>query len=158
MQEELRVGLEAKLPEIRRYRAFSDARVSLNPALIPPPGHIRYAPPEVRERVELVEATTEAAEGSLDASAGADSGSSIGELEPDETDPEEVEHLPDETAEPVNCPVCSAVVPGGSSYCPYCGARVVPGTCVGCGAMLDPTWVFCPECGRQREDRSVGSP
>lgn len=52
MQDELRAGLEETLPDIRRYRAFPDARVWLNPSEIPPPGHIRYAPPELRDQVE----------------------------------------------------------------------------------------------------------
>jgi hypothetical protein len=52
MQDELRAGLEETLPDIRRYRAFPDVRVWLNSDEIPPPGHIRYAPPEVRDQAE----------------------------------------------------------------------------------------------------------
>ncbi len=52
MQDEVRAGLEETLPDIRRYRAFPDARVWLNPEKIPPPGDIRFAPPEVRDRAE----------------------------------------------------------------------------------------------------------
>ena len=52
MQDEVRAGLEETLPDIRRYRAFPDARIWLNPDKIPPPGHIRYAPPELRDRAE----------------------------------------------------------------------------------------------------------
>jgi len=52
MQDEVRAGLEETLPDLRRYRAFPSVRVWLNPDEIPPPGHIRYAPPEVRDQIE----------------------------------------------------------------------------------------------------------
>ena len=63
MQDEVRAGLEETLPDIRRYRAFPAVRVWLNPDEIPPPGHIRYAPPEVREQIEwsVPQATGDAA-------------------------------------------------------------------------------------------------
>ena len=138
MQQELRAGLEETLPDIGRYRAFPDRRVTLNPDLIPPPGHIRYAPPEIRQRADLIEAMAE----ELAADAGPAPGAAP------------VEEL--ETAEV--CPVCLTEAPGRSKYCPFCGARLTPGACSGCGAPLDPTWRFCAECGMQRDDRPSESP
>ena len=150
MQNELRAGLEETLPDIRRYRAFPDTRVSLNSSLIPPPGHIRYAPPEVRERADLLEPATEEAEEPRE----------LAEVEDDAegVDAEEIEPVTTEPTEPEECPMCSVEIPAQSSYCPFCGARVVPGSCVSCGATLDPTWLFCSECGRPRDDRVTDSP
>jgi hypothetical protein len=161
MQDELRAGLEETLPDIRRYRAFSDTRVSLNSALIPPPGHIRYAPPEVRERADLPETSSDEAEEARELGEIKEIEAKeveTEEVEDEQTEAEEIEPVMAELTGPEECPVCSVEIPAQSSYCPYCGARVVPGTCVACGATLDPTWLFCSECGRPRDDRAIDSP
>ena len=51
MQAEVKAGLEEMYPDARRFHAFSDVKVRLNPERIPPPGDIRYAPPELQEEV-----------------------------------------------------------------------------------------------------------
>jgi hypothetical protein len=137
VQEELRAGIEEKLPDIRRYRAFPAARVWLNSAAIPPPGHIRYAPPELRERSEWREPPT-VPDGEPDSSAAVDEPAS------------EAHDLVAE--EPEDCPSCQAEVPSGAAYCPFCGTRLVPGACRACGAVLEPAWRFCPECGAAHEN------
>ncbi|HSG82671.1 MAG TPA: zinc ribbon domain-containing protein [Gemmatimonadota bacterium] len=142
MQQELRAGLEETLPDIRRYHAFPDTRVWLNADLIPPPGHIRYAPPELRQRSDLLEAMTE--------QPAPQAGQSPGGAAPLEAAAEP------ET--PEVCPVCVVEIPAGSAYCPFCGARLTPGVCRSCGASLDPTWRFCAKCGIQRDDRPDDSP
>lgn len=135
VQEELRAGIEEKLPDIRRYRAFPDARVWLNSAAIPPPGHIRYAPPELRERSEWREPPPVAPS---EPTAAVD--------EPAPEDPE------DRSDPPENCPGCRAEVPAGSAYCPFCGRRLLPGACRACGAVLEPAWRFCPDCGAAHDN------
>jgi hypothetical protein len=145
MQQEVRAGLEETLPDIRRYRAFPDTRIMLNPDLIPPPGHIRYAPPEIRQRAELVEALAEELAADADQAPGAEAAAAPVEKA-------------QEPAVPEVCPLCLTEAPGHSKYCPFCGARLTPGVCSGCGASLDPTWRFCAECGMQRDDRPSDSP
>ncbi len=135
VQDELRAGIEEKLPDIRRYRAFPDARVWLNAALIPPPGHIRYAPPELRDRSEWRDPP----------------GQDVSPHPDDEVEPETgAAEAPIDAVQ--NCPACQAEVPGRATYCPFCGVRLVPGACQSCGAVLEPVWHFCPECGAARAD------
>jgi hypothetical protein len=78
MQAELRAGLEEPLPDINRYKAFPDVRVWLNAEIIPPPGDIRYAPPEMRERSEWA---TPAVESASAEPAGASDGTGESETE-----------------------------------------------------------------------------
>jgi hypothetical protein len=142
MQEELRAGLEETLPDIRRYLAFPDTRVWLNAEMIPPPGNIRYAPPELRQRSDVLEAMAQPpASGAGDSADGAALSEAVAEPEATEV-----------------CPVCVVELPAGSAYCPFCGARLTPGVCRSCGASLDPTWRFCAKCGIERDDRPADSP
>lgn len=148
VQEELRAGLDEKLPDIRRYRAFPEARVRLNPDLIPPPGHIRYAPPELRQRADWPDAVGEPEKPEADGGA---PGMRVEELGPDGREVDEADSAAAMSAEV--CPVCEAGVPVDSVFCPFCGARLAPGTCRVCGASLDPVWLFCSTCGTPRQDR-----
>lgn len=50
LQESVREALFAPVPDARRFRAFPDAEVRLEPGAVPPPSDTRYAPPEVRKR------------------------------------------------------------------------------------------------------------
>jgi hypothetical protein len=151
MQEELKAGLAEALPDIRRYRAFPDMRVSLDAELVPPPGHIRYAPPEVRERLEWLEGA--AAPHDPVASPGAT-------REPEGPAPMRDEAAgggaPSEAAPAGVCAACGAEAPAAASFCPFCGARLTPGICRSCGANLERAWRFCAECGVPRDVKRGG--
>lgn len=57
------------------------------------------------------------------------------------------------------CPRCGALARAGQSFCPGCGAALLPQTlydsycqkhrrCPGCGTVLASDARFCPGCGR----------
>lgn len=136
VQEELRAGLQESLPDIRRFLAFPDVRVRLNADKVPPPGDIRYAPPELREGVDWVSEAIESREEEL-----------AGEPQPGEEPAAAEEAGP---ASPAFCPMCGGETPGSATFCPFCGRRLTPEACRTCGADLDPVWSFCSECGTPR--------
>lgn len=180
MQDELRAGLEETLPDIRRYRAFPDARIWLTPDKIPPPGHIRYAPPELRDRAEwsappvrddaalpdspLEEAIVEeerieeeysVEEAELDDVV-------LREDHPEGGVSEETAAFhaePSAVVEPATeleiCPQCGTDLPVGVAFCPFCGTRLSPQTCEACGSELESAWRFCAACGAPRSGRST---
>ncbi len=165
MQEELRAGLEEALPDLRRHRAFAAAEVRLNPREIPPPGHTRYAPPEVRERNDWRGDALEAAApdaGPLAESqapqTAAGQGSEPPSSEPEAAPVEEPTELtPASEAELEFCPSCGGDLPARAAFCPYCGFRLLPETCDSCGAELQPDWRFCADCGMPRDSRPADS-
>ena len=178
MQDEVLAGLDETLPDIRRFRAFPDARIWLNPDKIPPPGHIRYAPPELRERAEwsappvgddaaLPESRVEEAiveeeqieeedfveEAELDDVVLRDD---YPELSNDEADVPEPSVVEEPATELETCPQCDADLPvGNAAFCPFCGARLSPQNCEACGAELESAWRFCAACGAPRSGRST---
>ena len=137
VQEELRAGLQESLPDIRRFLAFPDVRVWLNADKVPPPGDIRYAPPELRESVDWVSEAIESHEEESAGESGPGEEPATAEVEP-------------EPAEPVFCPMCGAQTPETATFCPFCGRRLTPEACGTCGADLDPVWSFCSHCGAPR--------
>ncbi len=163
MQAELSAGLAEIMPDTRRYLAFPETRVWLNPRQIPPPGDTRYAPPELRE------AARSSAEG-----AGAQSASAPESAEKEDDDAEEpAAALAAEVNPPVSgadaidasvveesrehfdeCPRCKGELPDAADYCPHCGCRLLPDSCQTCGAQLEPTWSFCARCGSRRGEHS----
>lgn len=168
MQDELCAGLEEPLPDIRRYRAFADTRVWLEPEAIPLPGDTRFAPPEVRERVEWTvpplesPRQTEQAAGLEPRPDGladsvTDSDVILGSEQdltdraaPKQEDPSELvvgqePALGEETFD--TCGECGSDMPEGAAYCPFCGSRLSPEACPGCGAILEPSWLYCASCG-----------
>ncbi len=164
MQEELRAGLEEPLPDIRRYRAFGDSRVRLNPEEIPPPGDIRYAPPELRERVEREAAEDEARRlETLNSEVPEAAGPHPeAHLEAELTEESE-ENAPSEAEAPAEdddvdrfaaCPECEATLPQAALFCPFCGYSVSATTCRNCGAELDRAWRFCARCGTPRSGQA----
>jgi hypothetical protein len=166
MQGNVRAGLEEVLPDIRRYQSFPEHRVSLNPEGIPPPGDIRYAPPELRERAAWATDAVDIGELAPDQDADsanleeplAESESPVASPVPDTFDegagggvahrPSAAE-LPQETLE--HCHACGAELPDSASYCPFCGSPVTIGLCKACGSELEPAWRFCARCGLPRE-------
>jgi RNA polymerase subunit RPABC4/transcription elongation factor Spt4 len=44
------------------------------------------------------------------------------------------------------CPGCSQVLKSGYTFCPYCGASLLP-TCPNCGRSVELGWANCPSCG-----------
>jgi len=180
MQDELRAGLEETLPDIRRYRAFPDTRVWLNPDEIPPPGHIRYAPPELRDQEEwsaprveddaaLPDLHTEEAiveerrieeeefleEAELDdVVLQDDHAEEIPELTDEDADVPESSTVTNPAAELETCPHCGTDSPLAAIFCPFCGTRLIPKNCETCGAELESAWRFCAACGAPRSGRS----
>lgn len=180
MQDEVRAGLEETLPDIRRYRAFPDARIWLNPDKIPPPGHIRYAPPELRDRAEwsappvgddaaLPDSHVEEA---IVEEERIEEEESVEEAELDdvvlrEDHPEGVaseetvafHSEPLAVVEPATeleiCRQCGTDLPVGAAFCPFCGTRLSPQTCEACGAELASAWGFCAACGAPRSGKST---
>lgn len=142
VQDELRAGLGERLPDIRRYLAFPDARVRLNPDKIPLPGDFRYAPPEVREQVDW-------------SSTSISDSQSVPDPSPEEpaTRPEtqEIEEQTFEAPVLSECPRCQADLPETAAFCPYCGSRLASEACRSCGAELQATYSFCASCGEPRE-------
>jgi hypothetical protein len=136
VQEELRAGLAESLPDIRRFLAFPDVRVWLNAEKVPPPGDIRYAPPELREGVDWVSEAIESHEEERGAESEAnEEPAAVAETEP--------------TA-PAYCPMCGGEAPESAAFCPFCGRRLTPEACPTCGADLYPVWSFCSHCGTPR--------
>lgn len=154
MQSEVQAGLGELLPDIRRYRSFPETRVWLNPEAIPPPGDVRYAPPEVQraaaeahvlapdpvdeQPISEVAAESEAAvppdPGPFDVP-----GDSEGEDEADTA-----------SAQMGTCRRCAGEPPVGSAFCPFCGAHLSAETCETCGADMEPEWQYCAACGRPK--------
>jgi len=171
MQEEVRAGLDEALPDIRRYRAFPDARVWLNPEEIPPPGDIRFAPPEVREQTDWTaprsvkpepepEAPDAYIDVALDGADAANEGGDEAEVAESDADVESIvpESPPEGEAQgPLEfCPQCGADLPEEASFCPFCGCRLSPETCRSCGAEVEPGWRFCAACGSSKEGADLG--
>lgn len=152
MQESLREGLEEALPDIRRYLIYPETRIWINQEEIPPPGDIRYAPPEVRDQIDWtsVEVEEETDGGPEDRAAVAEAATD-GEVETENESPasEASEDAPTVT----NCPECGAVVEGRRNYCPICGEAFHATLCAICGSALDAGWRFCPDCGAPRGGR-----
>jgi len=175
VQDDLRQTLADVLPDIRRHRKHGEARLSLNPETIPPPGDIRYAPPAVRDRGDWNRVVVPEPEGAEGEEAGRDgpaaaatpeahsqAGSSSEEqgaggpahdaaqadssAEPDE--------VPAEAEAQGECPACGERPPPDAAFCPFCGRRLRAQSCGGCGAPLEDEWRFCPECGTGRTDGS----
>lgn len=164
LQPDLRAGLGELVADIRRYRTHPQAQIWLNPEKIPPPGDIRYAPPEVRERTDwaraAVEAPTPDAEETdpltdppLDSAAAAQpdwtgSDDATGnEATSDESDSEAPNGMAAAGARP--CPECAEPLPGEAAFCPFCGFPV-SGECGSCGAAMQPRWRYCAACGKPR--------
>lgn len=166
MQGNVQAGLEEVLPDIRRYQSFPEHRVSLNPVGIPPPGDIRYAPPELRERADWATDAVDIRELAPDPDvepanlegATAGSESPAASPVPDAIDASVgggVAHSPDAAEMPREtlelCHTCGVEVPDSASYCPFCGSPVTTGVCKACGTELEPAWRFCAKCGLPRE-------
>ncbi|MCL1912871.1 MAG: zinc ribbon domain-containing protein [Eubacteriaceae bacterium] len=49
------------------------------------------------------------------------------------------------------CPVCNALVPATSKFCPECGNSLEAPKfiCLACNAELDKEYKFCPDCGEK---------
>jgi hypothetical protein len=154
MQEELKAGLKDVVPDTRRYRAFPDARVWLNPEEIPPPGDIRYAPPELREQVDWLSQATPGPDQPREPETGAGA-ASVDEPATGAVAGAESRARP-ESALGV-CPRCGVSPPEGAAFCPYCGSRLSAGRCRSCGADMEPAWRFCADCGAPRDRRSADS-
>lgn len=164
VREDLRRALNDPLPDIRRYRTHPDARVMVNPDTIPPPGDIRYAPPEVRDlATQAAELSMEPAE---DAPRHADGAGSeeieVGEVgtpateqggpegnEPTGTASEGEERSAGDDAA-TRCPECGEETPGDAAFCPFCGRRIGVSECPDCGIELKTEWSYCPGCGLRR--------
>ena len=58
-------------------------------------------------------------------------------------------HEPSSTDAPV-CPDCDEALPVDriTTFCPFCGHRVKPLGCSGCGDEIEPGWSFCVSCGQ----------
>ena len=171
VQDELRQALTDVLPDIRRHRKHEKARVSLNPATIPPPGDIRYAPPELRDSVDWTRAPDEpdaeeaGAEGDAEAYA-ADLEIAESAVDPDQPAVAEAADMeaaddgaageepdagvPSGDADLARCPACGRRPPEDAGFCPFCGRRLRSESCGECGTELQPEWRFCPECGTER--------
>jgi hypothetical protein len=48
----------------------------------------------------------------------------------------------------VPCPKCGSAVPGGSTFCPACGAPLAA-ICPQCGRAVEPGWAHCTKCGNR---------
>jgi RNA polymerase subunit RPABC4/transcription elongation factor Spt4 len=166
MQEEVRAGLEETLPDIRRYRAFPNVHVWLDPEEIPPPGDIRYAPPEMREQTEM-KPPAEVRESEAEPGRGSEFASSTSEkMAESELAAEDVRRpelrevstgerttrSPGLTTELELCPHCGSGLPDGAEFCPFCGVRISAERCANCGAAIEPAWRFCAACGVPRAD------
>lgn len=172
VREDLRRALNDPLPDIRRYRSYPDAQVLLNPDTIPPPGDIRYAPPEVRDLAAhaLSAQMSEAAHADTDGPDGDATGPEAGEVAagtPGQAHAEEQDEpgtatggdaeAGDETAAsaaeegPTDmCPGCGEETPGDAAFCPFCGRRLGVARCPDCGVDLKAEWRYCPGCGLER--------
>ncbi len=174
MQEDVRAGLQESFPDARRFLAYPDVPVWLNPEEIPPPGHIRYAPPELQEAAaQLARQTTGDSVGAVASSNQVRATRTVPlrklhkklhkvEPTPEPHVEESRRHESDDessgSAESERCPDCTAVLPERSvNYCPQCGRRLTRALCHTCGEELEPAWQFCVECGTPRGPRAVNS-
>lgn len=50
------------------------------------------------------------------------------------------------------CSRCGVVLPSrrAANYCPGCGGALRSLPCRGCGAAMEPEWIFCVDCGQDR--------
>jgi RNA polymerase subunit RPABC4/transcription elongation factor Spt4 len=67
---------------------------------------------------------------------------------------------PAHLARPESCRHCRAALPRERSarFCPHCGGSQLPMPCVGCGAVLEPDWRFCIECGFRSGESGIPRP
>jgi hypothetical protein len=156
MQSELQAGLGELLPDIRRYRSFPEARVWLNPAEIPPPGDIRYAPPEVRERAVAdldVDTADPLDDGPVSGAAVEPDLAADRSASPVDAGIDAMSEIAGETAPAAmgRCPHCAGEPPENAVFCPFCGSRLSVETCGACGAELEPTWHYCAACGKPND-------
>jgi RNA polymerase subunit RPABC4/transcription elongation factor Spt4 len=153
MQEEVLAGLDGTLPDIRRYRAFPDIRVWLNSEVIPPPGDIRYAPPELREQSEwsapAAGATHEAPEPAEDVIAEEAGVSESGHEEPAWEEQEvEIDAQGEFSAGPEAVPEPEPHAEGTVlEPHPLVEPPTALETCPQCDAALPEDASFCPFCG-----------
>ena len=165
MQAEIAAGLEETYPDVRRFHAFADAEVKLDPKRIPPPGHIRYAPPEVQEQAMLAAEAERKAREEARKQAEAEARAKA-ERERLEEERKKLEAERRKLAEartdddrgsvaanteparaPRLCGCCDSGLPDQAlKFCPFCGERLNY-TCSACGAAMEPGWKFCGECG-----------
>jgi hypothetical protein len=154
IQEELKAGLNDVVQDTCRYRAFPDARVWLNPEEIPPPGDIRYAPPELREQVDWLSQATAGPDQPGEPQSGADV-ASVDEPATGAVPGAESRARPESALG--DCARCGVSPPEGAAFCPYCGSRLSADRCRNCGADMEPAWRFCADCGAPRDRRSADS-
>lgn len=165
MQAEVKAGLQETYPDARRFHAFSDVKVRLNPERIPPPGDIRYAPPELQEEVmQQVEeerlAQVEAKAAELERSELRRQAEEAAAVEASSSESQEqADQEGAATAEPGvgACAICGSTLPDQIvMYCPYCGERQRY-VCPACGAETQLGWRFCGECGESLDRSSSES-
>jgi hypothetical protein len=154
MQSELRAGLGELLPDIRRYQAFPETRVWLNPEEIPPPGDIRYAPPEIRERAvaDLDVVASGASDERPTSEVSVESDAAVHENSSPVDAADDAVNRTEGDSGPValgRCPQCAGEPPD-AAFCPFCGARLAAEKCAACGAEMEPTWLFCAACGKPK--------
>lgn len=167
LQPELQGGLGEIVADIRRYRSYPEARVWINPEKVPPPGDIRYAPPEVRERTDWARAimaddvaVPDPEETRPITRPTADPGASA---PPERASVEDATSVEGTTAggsedgamsgaapsAAGTCVRCTERLPEGALFCPFCGSPV-SGQCRSCGAEMEPAWLYCAACGEPR--------
>lgn len=112
-----------------------------------------YAAAQVRPGPALAERVAGGAEGDedelrLDGGRPADIGP-VGRDRPVRLVDEGEEEDEEESVGGGNCRACGGDLPPRDDlrFCPWCGADQEAPTCGGCGAELDETWTYCPECG-----------
>jgi hypothetical protein len=167
LQPELQVGLGEIVADIRRYRSYPEARVWLNPEKIPPPGDIRYAPPEVRERTDWARAiaadeamapdseetqpinhpTADPGASAPPEAVSVDDATSV--EDPAAAESEDVAMDRAAPAATRTCRRCTEQLPEGALFCPFCGSPM-SGQCRSCGAEMDRAWRYCAACGEPR--------
>lgn len=169
MQEDVRTGLKESFPDVRRFLAYPDVRVWLNSEEIPPPGHIRYAPPALQEAAaQVARQPAKDRAAAISNHGGAARTAPVRELHAVEQAPEqhveESDHYESgiestgSTPRLETCPDCGIVLPERPvNYCPQCGRRIARALCHTCGEELEPAWQFCVECGTPRGPRAVNS-
>lgn len=167
LQPELQAGLDEIVADIRRYRSYPEARVWLDPEKVPPPGDIRYAPPEVRERTDwarAIMANDVAVPDPEETQPSIHPKADLGAFAPPESRPVDDSTPVEDTgagesengaisgaapAAPGMCLGCAERLPEGALFCPFCGSPVA-GQCRSCGAEMEPAWRYCAACGEPR--------
>lgn len=166
LQQDLRAGLNELVADIRRYRSYPEARIWLNPEKIPPPGDIRYAPPEVRDGTDWARAEVDVEAPSPDEEEAGSLGDprleSAVPVDPDRPDRNDAtgdgatsdESVSEATngvvaASAPSCPKCAEPIPEAAAFCPFCGLPL-SGECGSCGAAMQPSWRYCAACGSPR--------